>query len=329
MNIALIFTITCLGVLSHSAYRLEQKYIYKTKIASPRQTLLAQNIGASICFLLTALGQGAVYGSAAWLPKNELLFWGAVAATTIASIYIQWANAESQTLADVSLTAPISALTPGLVTMTAFLLGENPSTIGWVGIVTVAIGTYWFGLGEHARSPKDLFRPFILLWLPSNFAELTLAEQQKARNKTRALRLTYGVATIGTIGLVADALVVRNGNFAIGYLLFSIVLGTLFLRLKKTSDVQLKLGNYIHLGTMASFWTVHILLVFSMYSFAQVAYVGTLKRFSIVFIAIGAYYLLGELDAKKRLLPIIVITIGAICLGLDSSMTNIIAKVIH
>jgi drug/metabolite transporter (DMT)-like permease len=323
-----LFLIVCLGVLFQSGHQILQKYIYNKKTASMRQTLLAQNVAAALILFGVCAYQGLKDGPQSLIPQNPLWFWSAVTTTTFASVYIQWANAKARQLADVSLTAPIAALTPGLLTITALLLGENPSLIGWVGIVTIALGTYWFGLGERAHSIKDLFRPFILLWLPSNFESLSSKEKERARNETYALRLAYGAAVFGTIGLISDALVVRSGSIALGFLVYSIVLVLIFLNLSRGDDVAVKRQSLLQLGSLGFLWTMHIVVVFSMYAYAHIAYVGTLKRLSIVFVALGGYFLLNELNAKKRSIPILVISIGAILLGLDDSMQGVIKKIV-
>jgi drug/metabolite transporter (DMT)-like permease len=329
MDILFVFLIVCIGVAFQAGHQIFQKFIYNQKSASIRQTLLAQNATAAVVLGGLSMYLGFSDGWESLLPDNPLWFWSAVGMTTLASIYIQWANAKARLLADVSLTAPISALTPGLVAITALLLGEVPSAVGWIGIIVVAVGTYWFGLGERAHSYTDLFRPFILLWLPSNFETLSPEEKTKARQETLALRLSYGVAAMGTVGLISDALVVRNGSMTIGFLVYSIILFLLFLRLSKRDDVAIERQSLVRLVKLGILWTFHILVVFSMYAYAHVAYVGTLKRLSVVFVALGGYFFLQELNARRRLIPIVVITIGAILLGLDDSMTDVIKKIEH
>lgn len=89
------------------------------------------------------------------------LFWVSVAGTTTVNAVILYVNMRAYKMADVSFTAPISAMTPGLVTMATLFLGEKPSVAGWIGIGMIMVGTYL-----HAREGagwREYFQP-LFIW---------------------------------------------------------------------------------------------------------------------------------------------------------------------
>ena len=72
------------------------------------------------------------------------------------------------------------------------------------------------------------------------------------------------------------------------------------------------------------FMALNELFIGTAFRIAPIAYVGSLKRLSIVFTVLLSWWILGETRAKRRLGPAIVVTLGAILLATDGSMTRLI-----
>src|SRR5688572_22934861 len=98
-------------------HSIVQKIILDRKILGTSGVLVSQH-ALSIPFLLITL----------FLTQEKLisgsmsLFWIAVAVTTVANVLIQYANVRARELAELSLTAPVQAMTPGLVAVAAIVL---------------------------------------------------------------------------------------------------------------------------------------------------------------------------------------------------------------
>lgn len=309
-----------LGTLAQAAHGLLQRSILARKVASKSLLLCVQNILAAVLFLVVVLW--VLFQKGPLFPM-QTLFWVGVIGSTVTSAFIQWANARSRELAEYSLTAPLNGMTPGMVALAAIALGELPSVIGWVGISCIAFGAYWHGL-EGAGGEKWI-RPFSLLRLPTDFHKLSPQEQLQARNNCLALRLAYGAALAGTLGLLSDALVVRNGPLEVGFLCYSITLAAIF----STGLAQarpLPLSGVVLVGLLGLAWFLHIALGFAAFAYAPIASVGSMKRLAIVFGLVGAYFFLQEQKALTRLGPASFIVGGAMLLALDDPMLRILQK---
>ncbi|MBM3261442.1 hypothetical protein FJY93_03415 [Candidatus Kaiserbacteria bacterium] len=67
----------------------------------------------------------------------------------------------------------------------------------------------------------------------------------------------------------------------------------------------------------AIMWVAHLLLIDPAYFYSYVAYVGTLKRMSILITVILGFVLFKEQDFKKRLGAAICIMTGAILISME------------
>lgn len=330
MEILALFLVGC-GILCMSGHSTTQSWVLRKKLASKEAVLVLQH-SISIPILVLALAINPDPGTGAGSSK---VFWFAVVATSALGCIIQYANARARENADVSLTAPISGMTPGMVTAVALMLGEYPSVQGVAGIILIALGTYIHGQ-ENAKTWGDYLRPLAYLFLPSNFSQLAESEREQLLRNREALRFAYLAASCGTFGLICDGLIARNGSVAVGFIVYSLILSTtfLFLFLKKertTRNVQAEnttspLAKGL-LGLTGIFFGLHILFVMTAFRLAPIAYVGSLKRLSIVSSILFAYVFLKEKKAMKRLLPAAIITAGAILLAFDPSAKQVMALV--
>ncbi len=148
------------------------------------------------------------------LVANPTVFWGAMLVYFAANIVIQTTNLFAAKYADVSLTLPYQAMTPGVLTLAVFLIGERPSTWGYIGIATIAVGTY-----IHGRLGCGSFLAYLIpLWrlfsLPANYRLLDEKSREKARNEQKGVRFAFLSAFCGTFGLLGEAMMARHGSCA-------------------------------------------------------------------------------------------------------------------
>ncbi len=324
--IALI--LLALGILCMSGAGVAQKAILNKKILTAGQAVMIQQCIAALSLFLIMLfwDQGNL------VPKSDL-FWIAICITGGVNIFIQYANTRSKQIADISLVAPIQAVTPGLVTVTSIMIGEVPSTLGIIGILMISVGTF-VHTRENAKTLREWLAPFTALALPKNFEILNIGEKQEALNRRDALRWAYGSACAGTIGLIFDGLAARNGNPGLAFGLVSTIIFCFFAFSNVRGSVRSEFWKVKKILTIAGplvlfcgiLYGLHAVLITTAMRYAPIAYIGSMKRFSIVVTVLMAYFFLGEMKAIRRIWPALVITIGAILLVLDPSIATIISK---
>ena len=260
-------------------------------------------------------------------------FWTAILGVTIANIFIQFLNVKATSMkeGEVSLTAPLQAMTPGLITALAVILGEYPSNIGIAGILCMALGSYILLFEKTQEKWYHYLNPLRKLLLLRKLRQLSPEE----RGTTIVVTLALASACIGTIGLIFDGLFTRRGINMQGLTLGAMAeVGLLALTYtiwfivkpdppKKPKDPKkplIPLFAYITLGLVlltGIFWVLHVFLINPTYHDTLVAYVGTLKRLQILISVILGYLFFQEKDFKKRIFAAILIVAGAILISMD------------
>lgn len=318
------------GVLSISGHGLTQRYILRKdedkggeQILNAAEALFATFLVA-IPFFILAYCVGVDWGTTAG-GSSEKVFWIAVFGTTGFNILIQYAGAKAKENAEASLVTPVQAMTPGLLTASSIVVKEFPGIQGWSGVFLIMLGNYLHGLGEAAW--RNWFSPFRLLKLPADFASLSEIQQYRALQKCRGLRWAYTSALAGTIGVLFDGILARNGDVALGYLVQAVVLALVF----GVQSGSLRTGLGIRgfwdkarrrprpVVLLGLFWVLHVLFVMTAFRLAPIAYIGSLKRLSILFTVFLSGLVLRERKATQRIWPAFVITAGAMLLGLDKT----------
>ena len=312
------------GVLCMAGSSVLQRYLLREKICSQYDVLVWGFVIAG-----SMLGIASLWWPGVGLSESDLrVFWVAVAATTAANVVIQYANNKARAIADVSLTAPIQGMTPLLIAGAAVTLNEWPTRIGVAGIVLIALGM-WIHTREKATTILEYLLPLRMLWLPSNFSTLSAHEQKQAQNDTLAIRWSYASACFGTIGLLFDGIATRNGSVALGWCIDLLILAFIFSIAMRPERTDRELRDHLHwlgLSAYSALWAGHVLLIMSVFRFAPVAYVGSLKRLSILATVFLAYVLINEYKAGWRMFPAGMIAFGAMLLFFDPGSSAIVAK---
>lgn len=327
----LLMLVSALGVGSHGITR---RWILRDKLLTVTQLLIASQTVAVVLLILFTLLL-TTFGVP--LRKNENIFWFALAGTVVLNIWIQYAGSKAAELGEASLVAPVSSLTPGLVTIPALLLGEWPSHQGWLGVAMIMVGNFIHARGEAPW--RDWWRIFALLRLPRNYDFLSAQDRERTWNNVRALRWAYGGAIGGACGLVFDGLMARSGDLMIGITLKWVLLTLCFVAMNPFMRREKKLENgevaSSKLGRMAIIVillcglsiTLGDGLAVAAFRLAPIAYVGSLKRLSIIFGVLLSWVFLREEKAKVRLIPAALVTVGAILIALDGTAARLISHV--
>lgn len=288
-------------------------------------------------FTATAIGFVVLYVSF-WgftLPTHlSVGFYRVVLMGALANVAIQGLNAKSMSypLGEVSYTAPLAAMTPMLLTLTAALTGEFPGVRGWCGVVVMMAGSY---LLAFAKPPEKLWHyasPFLRA-----IALFKASTDEAERQKAVVTMLALGSAFLGTIGLLCDGLMVRRAGDMQGIIFGSLIIVTILalgyapfalrpIPGKSGSREERVLVGLTVSAAFAGLWVAHILLIQPQFDHALIAYVGTLKRFSVLFTILAGAWVFREQDFKKRLLAGSLVVAGAILIAMDPAPVHLSAR---
>jgi uncharacterized membrane protein len=237
---------------------------------------------------------------------------------------------------EVSLTAPLQAMTPGLITVLALLLGEYPSRTGVCGIALIAIGSYVLLWDKTPEKWYEYFGPVKRIILLFKLGHLSAVE----RRKTIVVSLALGSACFGTIGLLFDGLYTRRSVSMQGLVLASMGLVAflttayvIWYWIRPDAKPGQRLGNcfrkpiILPILMMGALWVLHVLAIQPTYLHTYVAYTGTLKRFSILITVVLGSLLFKEADFKKRLWAAIIIVAGALLIASDNLPLRLSTKI--
>lgn len=327
-----------LGSFIIACSNLIKRHLLKDKEISALQFLI-------VGFGLMSIFCGMIYIALWELSLPPLLlpkFWNAVFICAAANLIIQFLNAKAASLdkGEVSLTAPLQSMTPFLITLLALTLGELPGRIGVMGIFFMMCGSYvllWVGTPQHWY---DYLGPVQRVRMIFRRAHITPAEW----NKTLVVCMALGSATMGTIGILSEGLFTRRGvdmqglilaimitlgSLSVGYTLWYLVKPDATPTQRRNFFAILSRRNFALMLTLfAIFWLTHWLLIQPTYQHAFVAYVGTLKRFHILFGVVLGHLVFHESQFKQRLWASILIIAGAILISMDGLPARVTDKII-
>ena len=300
---------------------------------SPLQCLILWYASASLIYAV-------VYVVFWGLTLPEVLpgLWTAVVCGALANVFIQFFNVKAASIdkGEVSLTAPLQAMTPGLITILALLLAEYPSTLGVAGIALMASGSYVLLFEKTPNRWYEYFAPLKRLVLLLQMEHLSKTE----RNKTIVVMLALASACLGTIGLLFDGLYTRRSITMQGLVLAAMGL-TAFLTIAYAAcyvifpDAQpeqkfakhLQWKTLVPILAMGILWVVHVLAIWPAFNQTLVAYTGTLKRFSVLISVVLGFLIFHEQDFKKRFWAASLIIAGAILIATDDLPARLATKI--
>lgn len=347
---AVVILPVLIGSVSIAFVNIIKRYVMKGGEVSSLQFLINYFYAATLLF-------AAIY-LALWGPNlpPRLLdgFWRAVIFGSIANVIIQYLNVKAASLdkGEVTLTAPLQAMTPGLITILAVVLGELPSQIGIFGIILMASGSYVLLFEKAPSGLYELVGPFGRLKL-----FISRSSSKEERNKALVVLLALGSAFMGTFGLLFDGLFTRRGVDMQGLTLASMSL-TAFLATSYFVWYQLAPDAEPHqnpkgfrvliskfrwaLLAIGIGWVIHVFMIWPTYNTAYVAHIGTLKRFHILISFVLGLYLLKEAGFKKgfwysvryepevrnRAIASALIIFGALFLSMDKLPSRIETRIV-
>jgi uncharacterized membrane protein len=314
-----------------SAYQLSQRWGLKEQPSPLPYLLVNQTILVGML--------GAVYLVAwgpTWPAQLAPGFWNAVFVATALNWGIVLCAAKAQTYkeGEASLVAPIAAMTPGLVTLIAVTLGEFPGPQGWVGVMCMTLGAWVLLSPKHVEHWWEYLGPVYRIKLALTYNTLSDIEKQRAK----VVWLSLAGASLAAFSFLAVTLFIRRSGGTQGWWLAATVLwAILTVAFFLQNFLRKKVSAWPTAGSRAKFFVAATIAAacivalncfeYPLYAETYVAYVGTLKRLSILFTVVFGFLLFKEQEIKKRFSAAVFIVIGALLIGSEDLPQRLTDKI--
>jgi hypothetical protein len=266
-----------------------------------------------------------------------------------ANVVIQILNAKVSSFpkGEVSYALPLQSMTPLLITIAALLGGELPGFREAIGVVIMVTGSYVLTFDKVPERWWYYLMPFWRVILIFKLRTTTNEKVQEERQKAIVTAMALGSATMGTIGLLADGIMVRRGVTLQGAILASTMLTailagsyTLWYFIAPDSSVtqrevaakspfisQVRVFAFVTVTAFAACWVAHIYLIQPRYDDSYIAYVGTLKRLNAVIAVPAGLFFFREGSFGKRFFAAILIVIGATLISSGALPSHLSARI--
>lgn len=299
--------------------------------------LLNTEVPADCASVVNSLGSGLMlFGIAyvfnppnieSWFPKDWLawppegLFLPLIT-TSILNIVFMYGTTRALQYGDVSLITPISATQPLIVLVPSWLLlNEVPGLWGYVGLWLMAVGMYVFSFAEtvlviDSATGKKVpwVPPQHLSWM-KNYARY-VAPLMLFKNK--GVQIALVVAISGAISVNLDKLAALRSSYMFAPAFILVFIGMVGLaktlvtgewnKVKQTHLATLFINPFVLVLVIVCYWFA--------FHFGFAAYVGAMKRTTVLFALVLGWWLLNEGDVKNRWPGASIMTAGAALLSL-------------
>ena len=220
------------------------------------------------------------------VPLPTVDIWYFIIATTSLHGLYRYSVILSYQYGDLSFVYPIarggSCLIIGLVSL--LLIDSDISLFGIIGILLICFGLFMISFLTTKKFNKIAF--VIAITTASLIAIYTLLDGMAVRKTENAFTFIFWILSLNGVPILIYALFSKNG-------------------LRKKNSYRVFDG--VIAGVLAILG--YGLVVWSM-QFIEIAYVSSIREVSIVLATLLSIYLLKERDAKKRIVPSIIIVMG-------------------
>ena len=318
------------GTLFSALLTIVQRWALRGK-SSPLLFIIFSHAMCSVAFGLTYI----VWWGFVWPTGLLPGFWTVVLVATavnFASPYF-YAKATTYEQGEASLVGPLAALTPGLVTLVALTLGEVPGPRGFMGIALMVAGSWILMFKNKPEHWWEYLGPLRRLRSVLDWSAQSEAEKQHAK----VVYLMLGAAAFSTVALLCEGLYMRRAQNMQGLFLGMSLLWALL----SAAYIPIYFASNATAAEWSGEWRRFLLagLAFGVSVVfitgfttpvmldTYVAYVGTLKRFSILLTVALGYLLFKEQDIKKRFVAAVVIVAGALLITGEDLPARLTAKI--
>ena len=220
------------------------------------------------------------------VPLPTTSIWFFIFATTFLHGLYRYCVVKSYQYGDLSLVYPIarggSVLVIGLISI--LILGVDINLTGIIGIVLICLGLFMISFLTAKKFNKSAF--IIAIITASLIATYTILDGMAVRKSENAFTFIYWMLLLNGIPMLIYAFFSETG-------------------FRKKNSYNIKDG--VVAGVLAILG--YGLVVWSM-QYIEIAYVSSIREISIVLATLLSFYLLKETDARKRVIPSIIICAG-------------------
>lgn len=241
---------------------------------------------------LTLLGGG--------IPDIDPEFWPVIAGSGAISVTATVLYMKAFKLSDASLMSPLKSLSPMLLLITSpIMVGEFPSPLGLVGVMTILVGVYTLNITERSAGWMEPFKALIT---------------EPGAKFMAAVLILYSIsANLDKIGTEAS-----NPLFYTLMLHVLAVAGLTPLMVIKTDDWATEVReNAKYIAPIGMFNGLASVVYMFALTYTLVIYVSALKRMTALTTVIGATLLLSEGGLRERLPGACIIICGVILITLS------------
>ena len=220
------------------------------------------------------------------VPLPTTSIWFFIVATTFLHGLYRYSVVKSYQYGDLSFVYPIarggSVLIIGLISI--LILNVDINLAGVLGIILICLGLFMISFLTAKKFNKSAF--IIAITTASLIATYTILDGIAVRRSENAFTFIYWMLLLNGIPMLIYAFFSQTG-------------------LRKKNSYKVKDG--IVAGILAILG--YGLVVWSM-QFIEIAYVSSIREISIVLATLLSFYLLKETDARKRVMPSVIICTG-------------------
>ena len=220
------------------------------------------------------------------VPLPTTSIWFFIFATTFLHGLYRYSVIKSYQYGDLSFVYPIarggSVLVIGLISI--LILGVDINLTGIIGIVLICVGLFLISFLTAKKFNKSAF--IIAITTASLIATYTILDGVAVRRSENAFTFIYWMLLLNGIPMLIYAFFSQTG-------------------FRKKNSYHVKDG--IIAGILAILG--YGLVVWSM-QYIEIAYVSSIREISIVLATLLSFYLLKETDARKRVIPSVIICTG-------------------
>jgi len=233
------------------------------------------------------------------IPKTDTTFWLVVLIGAPINVIALLLYMRAIKISPLSLTIPMLGTSAIYILLVSYvLLGELPSFIGLIGIITIVFGAYILGMDSNK---KEFLAPFKSL------------VKEKGPVLMLVVAFIFSItATIGKVGMLHSNVVFFTFTYVtIMAIIFSIII---FCKSRK-NFYQIK-RNFFKFFLIGVLMVADFFFILFAFKYALVNYVISAKRASILFSTIFGFMFFKEKNIKERLLGAVIIIIGIIIISL-------------
>lgn len=237
------------------------------------------------------------------VPDISTKLWIAVAITIPSSVAATVLYMKAIQASDLSVISPLAGISPALVLLSSpFIVGEFPSVIGLVGVMTTTVGLYILKL--HKASAKHFFRPF-----------KALVNEPGARYMALMLIIYSLTAPIDKVGVEASSPVFYTFITHLGQVLILTLLMVKFSNEWK-NIINKDRKKILAIGLLSGLSSI---IQMTALTFTLVVYVISVKRAGILISVLAGHFIFKEENIKERLLGASIIISGLAIIALTES----------